>query len=342
MLLKHISLLFFVLMLSCNDKGGTYVCPPCDLECDKLVFKETGNCPHCKMTLIKKTELETYSNLEPNEIEFEMGSGLFLVEGGIEKSKSITMHYHMPKNFTINSKVIFVLPGAGRNGKDYRNAWIEQSEKYGLLVLSLEYPENHYLGFWNYNLAGMIHDVDVEKKTFKINKNPNEWIFGDFDRIFDLIKVKLNLKKDKYDMFGHSAGGQILHRLSLFKPDNNADRILASNSGWYTVPTDLDSFPYGLKNIELSTSEIDFTSKLTIFLGEKDDENETRGHLRHSPEVDKQGLDRISRGRYFYSYSKTQAEKTKKEFNWKIEIVPNVGHDYEEMSKWAAEYLYRQ
>lgn len=340
MLLRNIYLLFFVTMLSCKTQDGKYVCPPCDLECDKLFFKKAGNCPHCKMELIEKEELDVYSNLEVNEIKFKIGSGLFAVEGGIEKAKIITVYYNMPKNFTINSKVIFVLPGAGRNGMDYRNAWIKQSEKYGLLVLSLEYSENHYPGLASYNLGGMIYDVNVQKETFQINRNPNEWIFNDFDRIFKIVSTELNLKKDKYDMFGHSAGGQILHRLSLFKPDNNADRILASNSGWYTVPTDLESFPYGLKNFDVQANQIDFRSKLTIFLGEKDDINETRGHLRHSSIVDKQGLDRISRGKYFYSYSKAQAKKAKKEFNWKIEIVPNVGHDYKAMSKWAAEYLY--
>lgn len=340
MLLKHISLLLFVIMLSCKGQDGEYVCPPCDLECDKLFFKEAGNCPHCKMKLIKKEELAIYSNLKVNEIEFEIGSGMFSVEGGIEKSKTIMVHYHMPKNFTINSKVIFIIPGAGRNGKDYRNVWIEQSEKYGLLVLSLEYSENYYPGLASYNLGGMIYDVNIQKETFQINRNSKEWIFDDFDRIFKVVNTALNLKNAKYDMFGHSAGGQILHRLSLFKPNNNADRILASNSGWYTVPTDIEPFPYGLQNFDLQANEIDFSSKLIVFLGEKDDVNETRGHLRHSPIVDKQGLDRISRGNYFYSRSKEAAKKAKKEFNWKIEIVPNVGHDYKEMSKRAAEYLY--
>lgn len=32
----------------------TYVCPPCGLECDKLIFDKPGACPACGMTLIEK------------------------------------------------------------------------------------------------------------------------------------------------------------------------------------------------------------------------------------------------------------------------------------------------
>src|SRR5712672_2676566 len=34
----------------------TYMCPPCGLECDKLVFDKPGACPTCGMTLINNVE----------------------------------------------------------------------------------------------------------------------------------------------------------------------------------------------------------------------------------------------------------------------------------------------
>jgi hypothetical protein len=39
-------------------KKQEYICTPCGLECDKLVFLESGNCNHCKMPLISKLEYE--------------------------------------------------------------------------------------------------------------------------------------------------------------------------------------------------------------------------------------------------------------------------------------------
>ncbi|MCE7054317.1 hypothetical protein LZF95_06500 [Algoriphagus sp. AGSA1] len=332
-------------LISCKEQVGEYVCKPCDLPCDELNFNESGICPHCKMDLIKKSALIPEKELIVNEIKIQDGSGKFLIDGGLQEGKQIVIHYYKPRNLKSESPVLMVLPGAGRDGDEYRDAWIGNAEKYNILVLSPEYPERYYPGFWSYNLAGMITAVEINDErtamaSFKIVKNPNEWIFNDFDRIFNLTKNKLNLKTDTYDLFGHSAGGQILHRLAIFKSDNKANRILSSNSGWYTIPTDIEDFPYGLKNSYKSGKDLDFSKNLVLFLGEKDDANETRGDLRSSSEVDKQGLHRLERGVYFYNESKKIASKLNSEFNWKLEIISNIGHDFREMSKAAADYLY--
>ena len=336
-----LSVFLAFMFFSCQHQKGDYVCPPCDLPCDELAFSKAGNCPNCKMELIKKSDLLAEEALVMNEINIKTGAGKFLIEGGFDPKKTIIIHYYKPENFTADAPVIFVLPGAGRNGDDYRDAWIEASQKYGVLVLTPEYAEKNYPGFWNYNLAGMIYDVNIQEETYKVSQNPEEWIFGDFDRISNAAKGKLNLKADSYDMFGHSAGGQILHRLAIFSPENKANRILASNSGWYTVPTDSEVFPYGLKNNNMVSDQIDFNTRLILFLGEKDNVDETRGHLRRSPEVDKQGLGRVERGIYFFNESKKLAAALNKDFNWKLEIVPNVGHDYKKMSEAAADYLFK-
>lgn len=346
MKLNSLIILILFTLFSCKNKTGSYVCKPCDLPCDELSFNESGTCPHCKMDLVKKSELIPEKELILNEINIQDGSGKFIIDGGFQKEKTIIVHTYKPQNFTTESSINIVLPGAGRNGNDYRDAWIEKSNQYNVLVLSLEYSEQNYPGVSDYNLARMISDVKLNEErtaveSFKISENSDEWIFNDFDRIFNLVKEELNLNTNTYDMFGHSAGGQILHRYAIFKSENKANKILASNSGWYTVPTDTEGFPTGLKQSVKSEKDIDFNTKLVLFLGEKDDANETRGDLRRSPEVDKQGLHRLERGTYFYNESKNVALELNAEFNWKLEIIPNIGHDYREMSKAAADYLYK-
>lgn len=346
MRLNLLFFLFFLTLLSCQNKTGKYVCIPCDLSCDELTFNTSGICPHCKMGLIKKSELIPEKELILNEINIQNGSGKFLIDGGLQEEKQIIIHYYKPLNLKPESPVVIILPGAGRDGDEYRDAWIEKAEIYNVMVVSPEYSENYYPEFWSYNLAGMITDVEINDErtamtSFKISKNPNEWIFNDFDRIFNLTKKRLNLKTDTYDLFGHSAGGQISHRLAIFKPDNKANRILSSNSGWYTVPRDKENFPTGLKGSNKSEKEIDFSKNLVLFLGEKDNANETRGSLKRTTEVDKQGLHRLERGTYFYKESKKIASESNSEFNWTIEIIPNIGHDFREMSKAAADYLYK-
>jgi hypothetical protein len=279
-----------------------------------------------------------------------IGSGKFTIEGGQgHTEKHIDVYYHLPLSYDENTKVLVVVPGAGRNGWSYRDSWVEASEKYNVLILSPSYSEEFYPRFWNYNVARMLSNVKINKaksaiESYTVVTDPNEWIFIDFDRVFNYSVSKLSLTAKKYDMFGHSAGGQILHRLALFDFKNKANRILASNSGWYTVPTFKEDFPYGL-NKGVSTLEkmsSAFKTKLTIFLGEQDNEHETRGHLVRNPQLDIQGTYRLSRGKHFFKKSNELASNLNVKSNWNIHVVQGVGHDYKNMGKAAAIYLYSE
>jgi len=194
--------IFFILTfpLSCQNQEGNFICPPCDMECDKLTFEKDGSCPHCNMNLIMNVKSSAI-----NEIKIKEGDGNFLIEGGVgHQEKTIKVFYHRPSTFDTTSNVLIVLPGAGRNANDYRDAWVKASEKHNILVLSPEYSERYYPQFWNYNLAGMLTDVRINTERtamidFKINDNSNDWIYSDFDRIFDLVKNELYLTNKHYD-----------------------------------------------------------------------------------------------------------------------------------------------
>lgn len=280
--------------------------------------------------------------------EFSPGSGHFAIEGGSNReNRCIEIYYHVPQGVSSDSPVVIVVPGAGRNGWDYRDAWVEASEKYDVVVLSPSFSEEHYPRFWSYNLGGMISDVEISGSPrrisdYKINLNPEAWIFSDLDRIFHGTKKQLGLHASRYDAFGHSAGGQFLHRMAIFHVENKARRIIAANSGWYTVPVLDDRFPYGLEGSSATRESIvhAFKAPLVVYLGELDDKNETRGDLASSPEIDVQGPGRIERGRYFYSQSLKTAESIGAKVEWEMVVVPGVGHDYRRMSKAASEYLY--
>ncbi|WP_229368341.1 hypothetical protein [Telluribacter humicola] len=327
------------------------------MECDKLTFSEGGICPHCKMELIKKGDFSEEPAL--NEIKINEGSGAFLIEGGVgNEGKTIKVFYHRPKNFNSTSKVLIVIPGAGRNADSYRDTWIAESEEYSLLILSPMYSNDEY-GFEDYHLGGLITNsnlkanieyidntntarLDEAMLNFKVNSNSNEWIFNDFDRLFDLVVNAVDLKQNSYDIFGHSAGGHILHRLAIFQKSSKANRILASNSSFYTLPTFEADFPFGCKNMPITQESLKSTFKrrLVVLLGELDNENETRGTFLQSKSANEQGLHRLERGTNFYNKSKAIAEELGFGFNWELVIVTNVGHDHLKMGDAAANYLY--
>ncbi|MDX1579603.1 MAG: hypothetical protein R3266_14050, partial [Gemmatimonadota bacterium] len=343
-------------------------------------------------------ELEDAQKQAP--ITVAPGSGSFTLPGGTHPERTIKVHYHRPDDLAADAPVMMVIPGAGRNGDDYRDAWVEASGEHGVLVLSPSYPERHYPEYWSYNLAGMTDRVTLEV-GFAVDTDPAEWrlddvleeldaladphelfghsgrghllhqlmllelagmldgieirgtdaepnrdratwIFDDFDRIFERVRAELELETDSYDLFGHSAGGQILHRLALFAPSEQHGRILAANAGWYTVPAREAAFPYGLAGTGLTDARLDeaFTAELVVFLGGEDDADETRGSLRRTPEANRQGAHRLARGTHFFQVARAVADSLGLAFAWERVVVPGVGHDYERMSEAAAEYLY--
>ncbi|WP_245585054.1 hypothetical protein [Psychroserpens burtonensis] len=340
-------------------KKQEYICTPCDLKCDELFFAEAGTCPHCNMELVKKSDFTNQKVLVLNEINIEEGSGEFLIEGGDgKKEKAIPIYYHMPKNYKPDSKILIVIPGAGRNGDSYRDAWIKASEKYGVLILSPMYKEAEY-DYGAYHMGDLIYNLNLENSaqydensnkvfldeeifSFKINSNRNEWIYNDFDRIFDNVVKVLGSTQTEYDIFGHSAGGQILHRFAIFQPNSKANRILASNSGAYALPDFNTDLPFGIHNTDLTKENIkaSFKKNLVLFIGELDNENEQGGLILRSPTVDKQGTHRLERGTYFYNKSKDISKELGLDFNWKLRIVPNIGHDHRKMGAAAEKYLY--
>lgn len=350
---------FILILFSCQSEKGEYVCTPCDLPCDELTFSEVGICPHCNMLLIKRSEIEAPKELILNEINIEEEAGEFLIEAGEGKEgKTIKVFYYKPENYTLDAKILIVIPGAGRNGDSYRDAWIEEAEKYGVLILAPMYSEVDF-GFEDYHLCGLLYDIDLQnsieyvdnsnvakmkedKFTYKVNSNPAEWIFNDFDKIFDLVVEATQSTQIDYDIFGHSAGGQILHRLVIFQPKSKANHIIAANSGFYTLP-DLDiDLPFGVKNmpnnlIDLSNS---FRNKLIILVGELDNQHEKGGTLLRSPTIDQQGLHRLERGQFFFKLAKTIAEEQQLDFNWQLKVIPNVGHNHRAVGDAAAEFLY--
>ncbi|MCH6258106.1 hypothetical protein MLD52_16210 [Puniceicoccaceae bacterium K14] len=278
------------------------------------------------------------------------GSGDFAIPGGKGRSeKEIRLYYHVPQTWKQDSPVVIVVPGAGRNGWSYRDAWEAESEEKGIVVVSPHYSKEFYPRFWNYNMARMIGNVEINKEktdfeSFSISKKPDEWIFSDFDRMFDIVKAKLGLETEQYDIFGHSAGGQILHRFAIFNSSKKVNRIVSSNSGWYTVPSYDTEFPTGLVNAPISKGDLKqvFSKNLVVFLGELDDENETRGHLVKNERMNKRGLHRLERCNYFYGTAREQARVQGYEFNWEKIVVPGVGHDYKKMSVAASKFLYAQ
>ncbi len=239
--------------------------------------------------------------------------------------------------------IVIVLAGGGRNGDDYRDAWRRAADRFGLLVLAPSFDEAQFPGAISYNLAGMIGDrADVATLRDVSLTAVSGWLFADIEAIFDAAVARTGSAQTRYDLFGHSAGGQIVHRLAMFAPEARVRTAVAANSGWYTTPDATVRFPYGLGGVALPAGQLDraFARRLVLLLGELDNEQETRGHLRETPEADAQGPHRLARGQHFHAVAERERARRGVASVWEVKLVPAVGHDYRKMADAAADYLY--
>jgi pimeloyl-ACP methyl ester carboxylesterase len=291
------------------------------------------------------------------KVEIRPGTGTFSMGGGFDHpDATITIYYHLPENFDAASPILIVIPGAGRNGDEYRDSWIDASEEHGVLILSPSYPEENYDPA-AYHLGGVINNLELrnlndstpgvyrladEDIVYNVNPERERWLFRDFDRLFDGVVEAVGSTQSEYDLFGHSAGGQIVHRMALFYPESKARRMVAANSGFYTVPDLATPLIFGVANASLTNADLEraFSEPLTLLLGELDDAYESRGQHLSTPLADSRGIGRFARGQYFYRTSRAIARELDTDFRWTIEVVPGVGHDFRLMADAAASFLY--
>lgn len=263
-----------------------------------------------------------------------IGKGKFRFDDGVVPA--LDVYYYVPRDATVDSPVLLALHGSGRDAEGLREDWVAKAEQYDVLVFAPEFTDTAFPGSSGYILGNVF--ADGNDPVGQAPKPLEQWAFSVIEPLFDDILARTENRAQTYDLFGHSAGGQFLHRFVLFFPNARYDRVVATNAGWYTVPDPAIGFPYGLANSPLEDDPpLWFDRDLTIFLGEDDTDPNSAG-LRHTPEADAQGLNRFERGNHFHSRSRALSTGA---FEWNLETTPGVAHDQRRMSQRAADLLYR-
>ena len=263
-------------------------------------------------------------------LETGAGSYQFL---DVPSGKSITIWYYKPVSFSDKKPVVIAMHGMNRNAESSRDAWLRHADKLGVMVLAPHFDQNLFPGSRAYNQGNIFRGS---------KKNPPAlWSFRLVDAIFDDFIVKREKTKEtKYYLFGHSAGGQFVHRMLLLEPETKAGKIIAANPGWYTMPEFKTAWPLGLKGTDVTNEDIRrfLSFPLIILLGEKDNDP-NHDQLEHSPEIDLQGDNRLARGKNYYANGKALAKQLKIPFAWKLQTVPGVAHSNSGMVTAAASII---
>lgn len=260
------------------------------------------------------------------------GKDLFVINAFKNSNrKSIKVWTYKPEKWNDKDQIVFVMHGGGRNADDYLNAWIELADENNLFIVAPEFENKFSKYTTNDYQEGNLF-------TFFGTENPkSEWAFTVVENIFDHIKSVNRISNERYDIFGHSAGGQFVHRMVLLMPESRIETAIAANAGFYTLPNQKLKFPYGTNNTEIDLQKA-YIKRLVILLGEKDNDP-SLGTLRTTELAMLQGAHRLERGTTFFNANRKLKNKNNWTFNWAIDTVKNVGHDYKRMSINAMGWL---
>jgi poly(3-hydroxybutyrate) depolymerase len=247
------------------------------------------------------------------------GAGNFVFEYKIAgQVKKIPVYYYCPKELKPLSRIVFVLHGAGRSGKGYRDEWQKYAMRYNFIVLCPEFSEAEFGGWGRYN-GGNVYDYDQKKYSERA-----DWTFNVIEGLFDFVKQDRELKAEAYCIFGHSAGAQFVQRMVMFMPEARFSLAIANGAGDYTAPVFDKGFYDGLKGTCATEESIkkSFSKEMMIMMGAKDLMSKTM-----PKEGQFQQYDRVWKAKIFFQTAKTEAAKRQAIFNWRFMLVPDADHN---------------
>jgi hypothetical protein len=248
----------------------------------------------------------------------------------------LTVWYYRPSGVSSGSSIVFVMHGAKRDARRDRDAWAEYAERTGFLLIAPEFSHKYYPGIREYN----------EGNLFDKKENPipeNDRAFTVIEHLFDFVKEATGNQSLSYDIFGHSAGGQFVQRMILFKTDSRIRTAVAANPGVYAMASFSEKYRYGIRNSGLTPEDLRtaFKRDFILLLGEKD-VMEDDAMIAKSPEALAQGKNRFERGNNFYDSAKKEASRLGMTFNWKLTTVPGAVHDDAQSVSTAARLLFHE
>jgi hypothetical protein len=226
--------------------------------------------------------------------------------------------------------------GTDRDADRYIEIAAPVAERYDALAIAIHFSVQAYPRAEDYTLG--IYAVDGTRGGASRYRDPEDMLYAELERVFDLTRATLGGVQEGYYVFGHSAGSQFAHRLLTFLPAPRVLGAVAANAGWYTLPAaeipELHAMPYGLIDGPMDVTDLEglVEAPLTILLSELDTTSAANDDLvRGTPAAEAQGRNRLERGRFYFAAGAARAAALGADFGWRLDIVPGAGHNAAEV-----------
>jgi pimeloyl-ACP methyl ester carboxylesterase len=241
----------------------------------------------------------------------------------------IDLHAYKPPGYA-GGPILLVLHGLGRNAAGYRDYAIPLADAQGWLVVAPLFDRERF-PTWRYQTGGLVRN-QVAEGEFRVEPEM-QWMGRSFLAIIDAVRAAENRPELGYSLIGHSAGGQALSRFAAFTPHAARHIIIANPSTWLW-PSNEARFPYGFGGLpgtlaNEATLRRYLAQPVTVFLGTADVRRDNNLNLRE--EAERQGTNRLERGRNTFEAARQVARQRGWPFHWQLVEVPDVGHSARHM-----------
>lgn len=245
--------------------------------------------------------------------------------------RRVVLECYRPEAYR-DGPVVIVQHGMGRNGDEYCDAWMPAADRHGLLIVAPTFPKSDWPGPACYN-DGHVRAADgsVRSRSGWSNALPG--------RVLRLLRDASVTTRRRATLWGHSAGGQFVHRLLALQGADDFEAVGAANAGWYTWPTLDRPYPEGLGGIGLTEADLVrwLEYKLVVFAGDQDLGSE---NLPQGEAASAQGPTRFARAHAFLEAGRAAAAGLGVACGWSLVVVPGVGHEGMRMAAAAAGYWF--
>ncbi|MEJ0020203.1 MAG: alpha/beta hydrolase [Acetobacteraceae bacterium] len=245
-------------------------------------------------------------------------------------AQPLLLHSARPQRCDADTPIVIVHHGVGRNGRDYRDYWLRLVDAIGVLAIAVEFTEQNFPDYLWYHF-GNRHDEAGKP-------NPRErWTYGIDERLFAALRDQGLTRQERYGLFGHSAGGQFVHRMLSFGYRERVAVAVSANAGTYAMPTLEIAWPFGLGETEIDADTLRplLEFPITVMTGTNDIKTTGR-YFPKGPRSMRQGATRHERAHSYVQAGHAAAETLGTRCAWTVIDVPDVGHDGERMSIAAA------
>ena len=171
-------------------------------------------------------------------------------------------------------------------------------------------------------------------------KPREQWTYGVDQKVFTALRAQAHTERARYGVWGHSAGGQYVHRAMSLGFRASVAAAVTANAGTYATP-ELDiPFPYGLGGTGLDDDALAqlLAFRLTVMAGTADIDAASPNFPKE-PAAMRQGGTRYARAHGYIATARAQAARLGLRCAWTIVDVQGVAHDGERMSAAAAPIL---